>query len=281
MTLPPILELSSLHPSESITLLLYGPSGTGKTYFAGTAGVNSVIVNTGKGIETLLAPAFTSKYSQGKVVDISEDISKGYLKNVTAFDMVCRVFDDLLTKPYQTVILDDCTALRRYAMNKGLTLNAASGKSSSLGASQLARVPLPAIQDFGLEMGLIEQFMSYYTEAFKDAKKNLILLAHERIAYNKSTKIGDTPTVRKVSPGFTGQTFPDQVPAYFDCVWHSEVRRSGKSIYQIRTSGDSILTAKTRQGGILDETIIDPNFLYLQKLLQLAKPPAPKPKPTN
>lgn len=260
--------------------MLYGPSGTGKTYFAGTCGTNSVLVNTGKGIDTLLAPAFTTRFKQGKVIDVSEDISKGYLGNVTAFDMVCRVFDDLLTKSFSTVILDDCTALRRYAMNKGLTLNSASGKSDSFGKSKAARVPMPAIQDFGMEMGLIEQFISYYTEAFKDAKINLILIGHERVTYNKAAKIGDAPTVRKVSPGFTGQTFPDQIPAYFDCVWHSEVRRSGKAVYQIRTVGDSILTAKTRQGGILDEIIIDPSFQQIQAALQAAKPVSSTKKPS-
>jgi hypothetical protein len=268
-SLPPIIELSSISPSESITVLMYGASGTGKTYAAGTCGSRSVLVNTGKGIETLLAPAFTNRYKQGKVVNISEDISKGYLGNVTAFDTVCRVFDNLLTLPeVDTVILDDCTSLRRYAMNKGLTLNASTGKSDSLGKSKLARVPMPAIQDFGMEMGLIQQFVSYYTEAFKDAKKNLILISHERVSFNKGKSIGDAPTVRKISPGFTGQTFPDEVPAYFDCVWHTEVRRSGKAIYQVRTSGDSILTAKTRQGGILDEIIIDPSFQVILAKLQ-------------
>lgn len=274
MTLPPIVELSSLKRSEAVTILLYGPSGSGKTYLAGTCGEDSVLVNTGKGIETLLAPAFTQRYKQGKVVDISEDMSKGYMANVTAFDTVRRVLDDLLTKPYKCVILDDCTALRRFAMGKGLSLNSDTGKSTSLASSKKWKMPLPAVQDYGVEMGLIRSFLADYTEAFKDAKKHFIMIAHERLEYikNKGDGIGLTPTLRKILPGFTGQTFPDDVPAYFDCVWHSEVKRSGKSIYQIRTSGDAILTAKTRQGGILEEVIIDPNMQSIIGRLQSGKP---------
>lgn len=271
-------KLSELTPSQSLTILLYGPSGTGKTYFAGTAGSRSAIINIGNGAETLLAPAFRTRYptSDPVIININESRgTKGYLAVADAFDNVCRELDTLVSQPdIDTVVIDDCTFLRYYAMNKALVLNNDINMSQSLQTSRKHKSRVVGIADYGREMALMEEFISTYVEIFKQAKKNLIMIAHERIAYNKGKKIGDEPTIRKISPGFTGQTFPDQVPAYFDCVWHTQVRKAGRSIYEIRTSGDSITVGKTRQGGILPETITDPNFLDIWN--QLRQTPKPK-----
>lgn len=266
------MKLSELTPSESITGLIYGASGTGKTFFAGTAGSRSAIINIGNGIETLLAKDFKARYgsSNPDIITISESQdSTGYLKSATAFDNVCREIDKLLEREdIDTVTVDDCTALRYYAMNKALILNSDINMSQSLQTSRKYKSRIVAVQDYGREMALIEEFISTYTEIFKQAKKNLLLIAHERILYRKAKNIGDEPTVARILPGFTGQKFPDTVPAYFDCVWRSTVKKSGKAIYEIKTVPDGISTIKTRQGGSLPETITDPNFLTIWSMLK-------------
>lgn len=273
-------KLSELNPCESLTILLYGASGTGKTYFGGTAGSGASIINIGNGIETLLAPAFRNRYpnSDCNIISIGESRDKkGYLASATAFDQVCRTIDDLLVDPsVDTIIIDDCTFLRYYAMNKALVLNNDINMTQSLQTSRKHHSRVVHVADYGREMALVEEFISTYVEMAKAVKKHFIMIAHERMMYNKGKSIGDAPLIRKIVPGFTGQAFPDQVPGYFDLVWHSQVKRMGnKVIYEIRTNGDAITTGKTRQGGIVDETIIDPNFLtLLEKFKQSRKPHA-------
>ena len=272
--LPKAIPLNEIPKSESITLLLYGPSGSGKTHFCGTAGSRSIIINIGRGIETLRSPSFTKRYSQAnpRIVTISETRgSRGFTTIPKAFDDVCRSIDNLLeyeSDSFDTISIDDCTSLRDYAMSKGMALSSDAKKASGFSASQKWGLALPTVSDYGTEMSLMEQFINAYTEIFKEAKKNLILVAHERISFNKPANIGEPPTIRKITPGFTGQTFPDRIPAYFDDVWHTQTKKSAQTIYELITEPDGITMAKTRQGGVLQKVEIDPNFLSLLSRLR-------------
>jgi hypothetical protein len=261
-------RLSTYEPGASWILMYYGPSKTGKTFFAGTAGPRQLFINIGDGIETLMAPAFTRYNAEASrdmiMVDIREKNPQGVAE---AFDMVCdaivyalRVFPD----KFDTVTLDEATAFRKYALNKATELNTEARRNQSSRTKRTEEFLKPDIGDYGTEMQMIEWFLGQYIPKFKEANKNFIMLAHERQLFQKAGKIGDDPVLRKIQPGFTGKTFPDTVPSYFDDVWHSEVVGGGNNVvYRARTAGSETEVGGARHGGIFSTVETDPNFLKM------------------
>lgn len=236
--------------NEGTTLLLYGNSGTGKTYFIGTAGDRALIISPSNGLATLKSALFKSQVSANPFIEVVDEAP--IPDKATAFDKYSDIIDNYLAKhrdEIDTIIVDDATALRRVALTKGLELNLKLGLSKT--ANKSKEVIIPAVQDFGIEMNLIEQFIRYYTVQCKHLGKNFIITAHERLTYEKGETLNSAEILRKISPGFTGKTFPDDITGLFDLTWHTETKGSGDRIwYQIRTQPDNVTTAKTRWGGI-------------------------------
>lgn len=265
------MRLSELTRGSSIIQLAYGGSGTGKTYYAGTAGSRTLFMNIGGGIATLQAKAYRDKFKNFDplIETIGEDSVPSSAK---AFDQVCTLLDKYLetqSDEFDTIVIDDITALRRFALNKGLEINQKLGKSKSAGMSRMYDVPVVAVQDYGIEMQLIESFVLEYIRIARESNKNLIMTAHERINFNPPAAVGAEPTVSSIKPGFTGRTFPDAVTGHFDLVWHFEKMGSGEQIkYRARTLGDSGLTAHTKWSGIFKTLEDSPNFLEVVKRIQ-------------
>lgn len=246
--MPRLLDL----PPEDfcVTLLLYGNSGTGKTFFIGSAGDRTLIISPSNGLSTLKSLLFKSSIKANPIIEeINEEPMPDMAK---AFDQYSDIIDLYLEKhsdEIDTIIVDDATALRRTAMNKGLELNQKLGLSKTKGKSK--EVIVPTVQDYGIEMNLMEQFVRHYTAECKRVNKHFILTAHERLLFEKGEALGDIPILRKISPGFTGRTFPDDITGLFDLTWHTEVKGSGDRVwYQIRTAPDNITVAKNRWGGL-------------------------------
>jgi hypothetical protein len=273
-------RLSEYIPGESWTLLYYGPSKTGKTFFAGSAGPRTLYVNTGHGMETLAAPAFTNKYpkSSGMIyVDVWEKNPKGIAE---AFDVTTDIIDHALKvfpDQFDTVVLDEATAFRSFAINKATEMNTALRTNKR--PNRQEEFVGTDVQDYKIEMDMIEWFLGTYTPKFKEAGKNFLMLAHERQIFQQAGNIGGEPTLKRVLPGFTGKTMPDRVPAFFDDVWHSEAisDAAGNVQYRARTAGNSAEIGGSRHGGIFNVVEPDPNYL---KLLERIKLNIPKTKPT-
>lgn len=267
-------KLSEMPKGEAVTLLVYGSTGTGKTELVGTAGSRTVIINIGLGTVTLQSKGF--KIRNPNIDPFIETIQEEILPDkATAFDQTCELLDSILDpknpifNEYDTIAIDDATALRRFAMSKGLEINGREGKSNSLIKSKASGVIQKAIQDYGIEMDFIEQFIIHYVSECKRLNKHLILTAHERVEYNKPTTIGGVSTINKIRPGFTGQTFPDNVTGHFDLIWHLETMGAGdRVIHQARTVGDSSLTAKTRWDGMFPVMLSNPNFLKIVEVIR-------------
>src|SRR6185312_7538456 len=280
MSTPNIAEFTTLKEitDDNITsLLYYGPSGCGKSWFAGTAGPRTLFFNIGNGIKTLKSPAFMKAYPTANemiITTINEDVGASRIPSVAeALDKISDTIDFALKQfpeKFDTVVIDDASALRRFALIKGLEINQKLSKSKSLAMSKSVDLLVKAVQDFGVEMDLIEQFVAGYTVIFKDHGKHFIMTAHERNIFKKGDSIGEIPTLYKIKPGFTGQTFPDTVPAYFDWVFRAEVVNG--SIFRARTIGDDLITAKCRDGGVFGSVETNPNFLtMLNKVANLKK----------
>jgi hypothetical protein len=269
-------RLHVYQPGQSWIMMGYGPSKSGKTYFAGTAGARTLFLNIGDGIETLMAPAFTTRYPDAKnmiVTDIREtnpqNVAEAFDKTTDAIDHAMKHFPD----KFDTVVLDEATAFRKYAMNKATELNTESRTRGAARAKRTEEFVKPDIGDYGTEMQMIEWFLGQYIPMFKEAGKHFIMLAHERQVFGKPAKIGDEPVLKKVQPGFTGKTFPDSVPAYFDDVWHSEQVGGGTNVvYRFRTAGDEDEIGGSRHGGIFSVVETDPNFQNMLSRIKAAQP---------
>jgi hypothetical protein len=115
-------------------------------------------------------------------------------------------------------------------------------------------------------MDQIKWFLGTYIPIFKENKLNFLMLAHQRQIFGQAAKVGDEAPLSKTLPGFTGQKFPDDVPAYFDDVWYSESKAAGDNrVYFVRTAGTGSRVGGSRHGGLFASEEIDPNYL---KLLQ-------------
>ena len=272
MTEPEIVfkTLAERKPGEAWILMVYGSTGSGKTYFAGTAGSRTLFINVGDGLATLESPDFTKRYGAIAAQMITVDIDN-VQSSVSGFDQITKIIDKAYKEKgdlFDTIVLDEATAFRRLALNKAMDLNSAQRKDTR--KSREDDYVKAEIGDYGIEMDMIGWFLGTYIPIFKNTKKNFIMLAHERQIYGKPAKQGDEPPLKKILPGFTGQKFPDQVPAYFDDVWRSEGVGKINKVYRLITSGDEMVVGKSRHGGIFKREEQDPNFLEMLSRIQNA-----------
>lgn len=251
-------ELSS--DKECVTGLLYGNSKTGKTALIGTAGNDSVIITPAQGMATLQSKWFKEKYPNfNPEIEIVDE--KPLPDAALGFDKIRELTTHYLNDPnIRTIIVDDMTNVRRMALNKGLELNKKTERSKTLDKMNTIKADMiiREMNDITVEMSLIESYLKQGCMYAKEAKKHFFVTAHERIQFRKPDKIGDQPTVLKRMPGFSGQTFPDDVTQYFDLIWKTHIQGSNPVYYQWRTDGASDIVAGTRWAGIFP-TIIERN----------------------
>jgi hypothetical protein len=261
-------KLSDIKPGESWAILYYGPSGSGKTYFCGTAGSRALFINIGKGIETLLSPAFTKRYG-----DLSKDMIIAEANTLTDVMGAITYYSNKCPDDFDTVIVDDATFLRRAALDQGMLMNtnsAGTARGRERGNElNLGNFVIPEPGDYFREMQLISHFIAETIEGLKAEKKHFILTAHERHIYGKPAKIGDEAPLQKIMPAFTGKSYPDDVPGYFDDVFRAEaVGGIGNQVYRCWTAGNDTSRGKARHGGIFDTVVIDPNFRVMLKKIR-------------
>src|SRR5690554_574774 len=272
-------ELGPLTEDESWVQLVYGASGTGKTWYVGTAGSRTLIINIGHGLRTLQSPLFRSKFPDYKplVVDLSEKFEEGKIQKATALDLVCDALDKALYTPsirerFDTIAIDDATALRRFALNRSIEIMNEMQSEKGGKYRRLDRYVWTDVSDKGKEIDIITWFLEEYIPRFKQEKVNFILVAHERQIFGRPSRIGDEPPLRAIKPGFTGQKFPDDVPRFFDDVWHFKIAGNvSTTIYQAWTGGNTNALVKTQHNGIFRNVENNPNFLKLRERIREGK----------
>ena len=275
--------LDNMTVAESVTMLYYGGAGVGKTYFIATAGPRTLIINIGNGLVTIQSPVVKRMFYQNGmpiVVTIQEerDPKTGIFSKAEAFDKVCDAIDIGLEKfgdRFDTIAVDDCTQLRAFANNKGLEMSGELGKSKSLESARKYGAVVQAQQDFLAEMNLIEQFVAGTVALCKRHNKHLIMTAHERYIYKKikderGKVIGEE--IERIRPAFTGRTFPDDVTAHFDLVWHAEVATTGQGpVFRAHTEDYSRIRAKSRYPQVFKGVEPNPNFLKIVASIKAAR----------
>lgn len=266
------IRLSAMPFAESLTMLIYGGSGTGKTYYAGTAGSRTLIINIGAGLATLQAPDFTNKYKANPLV---ATIPIGMESHDTITDTLDYYIQHKADE-FDTIVIDDASSLNKSAMYKAIQVNEDLNKSQALANFKKLGQLAPGIQDYGEEINVVGDFLRQYTEIAKAANKHLIITAHERLQYRKAQKPNDPPILVKIRPAFTGQTFPDNVPGFFDEVWRFTIIGRGASLrHRITTQPSEILVAKSRHGGVFKEEEQDLDFpMTVQRIKSFKYVPA-------
>lgn len=266
---PDLAKLSARPFNEALTQLIYGPSGCGKTYYLGTAGPRNVIFNPGVGVTTLQSPAFLQRYPFDPWTIEIPDTAR-------PFDYVCDSFEWLVKNKrdaFDSISLDDFSAMSRFAMRKAIEINKDLGKTTTFEtAKKYGGIIAPQIADYGEEMSVLEWFLNEITVLAKAENFHLICTAHERITFGKPPKIGEPAPELKIRPGFTGQTFPDKIPAFFDEVWRMGVFGKGDNKkYQMTTQGNEKVQGKSRHGGVFPEIITDASFPQVVALIKSHK----------
>jgi hypothetical protein len=266
---PPIVSASEYKPSESITALIYGPTKSGKTFFAGSFNSpRTVYINIGAGIATLYSPLAIEQYGKPEfqLINIIEDFEnpKMYME---VSETLNYFFEPDRLDTFDTIIIDDASAMNYAAMNQGMTVSDAVGRSKALGISRKLGVNIPGRQDFGMQMSLMDQFMRFFTEQSKAFNKNFIVLAHDKEVYKGE---GEKRQISKLRPLFTGN---NDIPAYFDLVWMMESVAGGRgNIYRAITEGDEIIEAGSRWGGIFPTKYKNPNYKEIKNALDTLTP---------
>jgi len=268
-------RLQDKPPLESSSTLVYGHSGSGKTTFIGTAGDRTLIINNGKGIDTLYSPGFIRKYGPVNplVIDVRESgpVSEG----ASAFNQMSGAISKgflTLRDDFDNVAIDDGTMMNLHANLKAIEVAAEYRGSKTLGAAKKHNLVVLDVGDYNFQFALLHQFLTWLRDLCKEHNKHLIIAAHIREIYGKLSGPGAEAPLRRVVPSFSGKTFPDSVVALFDNVWKFEVVSTAREpIYRAITIGNEMTVANTSMGGILDEKINNPHFLQLMKKLQEAK----------
>ena len=261
----------SFNPRSGWITLLYGASGSGKTWLAGTAD-RSLYLNTGGGIDTLRSPLFKIKYPniKRKLVNIYETFDQGTIKKAIGFDKVTDTIDMFLEDAdlrdfVRTIIIDDATALRSFAKLRAVEIFDDQRGLSGTSRRQLNRFIQQEPDDVFRQMSMIDWFCQQYIPIFRAEGINFLLTAHERQTYGKAVKKMDERPLKSVRPGFSGQTFPDEIPKHFDEVWYISAKYDDKrgSYSQIKTGGGGLELTKTRRAGVFAHFEVNKSYEQL------------------
>jgi len=273
-----INRLNDIPIGKSIAMLLYGGSGTGKTFFSATCGNRTLHIDCEDRRATIQSKLVQEKYHYNPIYKAFQEVAMPdggalALDNITLFvnDAIDKYEDE-----FDIVFLDGTTAFRRFALNKALELNKKIGKSKTLDRNKALPTEVEfvdvSIQDYGAEMNMVLNFIIKMKEYCSSANKHFIMTAHERVTL-KDSKVGSEPVIHSIRPGFTGRTFPDDVTGQFDLTWHTEVEGQGDTRkYLARTEGDSALIAKSCFPGLFPVKYYSPDFQATVKAIQSNTP---------
>jgi hypothetical protein len=252
-------RLEEIPASDSVSILGYGGSGTGKTWFAATAGTRTLFINNGNGIATIKSKKFRDRYPNTNPIVFTPEVPilTDPTRSINSIRNGINKALDEFGKDFDTIVVDDSTQLRDSVMCEALKFNQDTNRSKTLTdlVTRGYKYQIPAVQDYGTEMEFISGWMNeLVNDIGKREKKHIIVLAHERMTWDKPKNIGEQPKLIRITPSFTGvDRNPDYISGLFDNVWHFETKGGGdRTFYNIRTEGDENLTAKTRNGGLFN-----------------------------
>jgi hypothetical protein len=257
---------------ERVSMLIFGDSGIGKTFLAGSsAGVPE------------MSPVLFLDTAQGGVLSLRRkypDVKGVYLDDVrnTAYkgdskvqaiksfgwDQMRRVVDDLSNNnPYKTVVMDTGGEIYNLGMSK-LMAEVVDHNP------KMEDPEVPSMREYGIMLVRMRTVI----KELKRLGCNVIVTAHGDDIQNKRTGAFRT------EPDFPGKV-RKQVPSMFDFVFYYSMKETvtekpgtgNKPATKVRTSNRVIRTKATAtvmakdRDGLLPETIMDPTMAELYTLI--------------
>lgn len=256
-------QLNDIPVSTSESTMIYGDK-SGKSWLLGTLGDRNLwICLDPNGYETIRSRSFIDKVGRVNptIVEIYENYdSFGMPNSSTAYDKVYEVleyaFKNLLPT-FDHVCIDSLTSYRKAAMFKALDVNSITRKSrTKVEIMDKLNAVLPALQDYGTEIALVQQFIDLCLANCRRFNKHLWITAHERHMFTKSPE--GKEEYRGIRPALTGRALPNEITSMFSNVFYT--KQYGKGIYRIHTEGDGEFVANTRHGGVWGSPIPDPTI---------------------
>ena len=267
MTTPPVViqgtkpkpydykTLADLEETNYLRILLFGPPKVGKTGLALGFPNPALADFDATGVNVVKSPWFRKTYP-GQLVegvirfqpfpqdtdDYGLPVGDVFFKGI---DWINKVLKDDGRK---TVITDSLTTISKAALSVALPAAKKRNRSKTWAHAQTDHLLLLTQQDFGAEMGVMEQLLD---QSMKIKNKHFIAIAHER--ENKT----ESGMVSSRSPLLTGDRLRAKIAYWFDEVWHLTADQSGKRVLHCQPYG-VVRGVGSRLG--LPERIEDPTY---------------------
>lgn len=250
-----------------LKILIYGPSGTGKTGLALTIGAIGQIIDLDLGVETALGMARQNPSDPfaevRKLVDHLPCGEPNPTTEARAFELAKTyliAINNAIAQgkyPYKVLIVDSFTLLADAAMRYILKVNGRLSRPATLpdrgniggGISQ---------PEWGLMIDQVEQFILL----LRGLPIHVILLAHSTPLKN------DNDSFIRYEIAIPTKRLPPRVPAYFDELWFLEMQQAaGNSTRRkLRTNATTMFDARSR-AGLPDGTDVNIGMPEIFKLL--------------
>lgn len=256
---------SEIEPIQYLRSAFVSPPGAGKTWLAATF-PRPAFIDTDRGIRTVVNPEFRKRYPDQDPIfeqfDDERDPKTGLFKSAKGFWQVIEQVNKWGDDPsIDTVVLDSATTFSDLCQHVALEINQSSKRSQTLTEGRNRKAILPAIQDFGAEMNLFEQFM----DQFVGLPKHIIVICHERVDTN------DKGAVTSIGPLLTGSKLRAKFAKWFDEVWAIEVYGSATSRKRKLITGSTNLRTNLKSRLGLPAEIDDPDYGKIAKLVHEAQ----------
>lgn len=240
---------------QYIRALIFGPPKVGKTELLCTFPNVAIADYDGDGVKVAINSGFEKRHGRRdaqirfKKFTDPIDPKTGIFSQAVAFKNSLVWLSDVINDPWaETVGFDSLTSLSIYAHNAGLVASDKRKRSQTLSNFKADGVLLKAVQDFGAEMGAIEQLLD---QLMAVENKHIIVIAHER--EDKT----DSGMVTRRGPLITGDRLRAQIAKWFDEVWHLDTRPDGTRVLTCQPKG-VLKDVGSRMG--MPAEIVDPTY---------------------
>ena len=227
--------IGDLEDSDWLRILIFGPPKVGKTALAMTFPHPALADFDAGGVKVIKSPWFRQTYPE-QVIDgvirfksFSPQTDEHGLPEGTVFFDAIKWINKVIADPSrQTIVADSLTTVSKAALAAALPVAKKRGRSKTWAHAKEDHLLLLAKQDFGAEMGVMEQLLD---QSMKIHDKHFIAIAHER---EDKTESG---TIVGRSPLITGDRLRAKVAFWFDEVWHMTANASGMRILHCQPYG--------------------------------------------